>query len=546
MQRVTKWGFLYHLAAALLLFSLPGLRLGTPAWHMTRPLILVFGGLAAAYLAGTVLLASWGRARAAGSLDGALIALAMFGAVTIVALTLDYQFPRAAFLAAVAIGVALLTLYPTLSRFLPPLAILCLLTSLVVLGLPAMTRVVIRPDVPASRANGFLGTSLYGMDVVRYQNVIPAGRKFTAFGSILEFEDGYLVATGDGDLFRVKLPEGKDAIVEQLPTHVPLNMAAFDKASAGSKSGQFFRIMDVRTKQRDGRLRVFASHHWWNESKRCSIVRVSLLETTPEKFASTSLDDEWKTVYESTPCLPLAATDWPFSGMEGGGRIQLLDDSTFIVTIGDHGFNGVVYSPDYVSDVHASYGKTLKVHLGSDRKVELFTIGHRNPQGLFVDATGKVWETEHGPQGGDELNLLEPGVNYGWPHVSYGTNYGRLTWPRNPQQGQHIGYALPTYAWVPSIGTSNVIRIEQDLFPAWKGDLLVSALLGGELLRLRLDGNRVVFAEPMRIGERIRDLMEDHTGQILLWTDTRSIILLRPKPAPAQPDTPPATTTPVR
>ncbi|HXW98020.1 MAG TPA: PQQ-dependent sugar dehydrogenase, partial [Gemmatimonadales bacterium] len=162
------------------------------------------------------------------------------------------------------------------------------------------------------------------------------------------------------------------------------------------------------------------------------------------------------------------------------------------------------------------------------------TIGHRNPQGLFIDPNGAVWETEHGPQGGDELNLLEAGLNYGWPHVTYGTDYNKHTWPRNPVQGQHTGYTMPVYVWLPSIGTSNLIRLRGDLFPLWKDDLIVSSLVGGEVFRIRLDGKRVVFAEPLRIGERVRDLIEDHTGRIIMWTDSRSIIEMRPSKSPLE------------
>jgi hypothetical protein len=534
MQRAPKWAIVFHLALALLLFSLPGLRLGIAAWHLSRQQWIVFGGLAVAYLAGALLLTVRERVRAPQWLVALLIALATFGAVTIVQVMLDYQFPRLAYVAAVVLGGVGLTIYPYASRILAPLAIFVSLAAATALALPAMTKVTIRADAPMHRESARLGTSLYDLDVTWYRNVIPSGAKFSAFGSIAEFENGYLVATGDGDLYRVKLPPDAPAQVEHLPTRVPLNIAAFDKATGQNGSGQFFRIMDVRARERNGKLQVFASHHWWNESAHCSVLRVSLLETTHEQLASTSLDGDWTTVFESRPCLPLIGKDWPFSGMEGGGRLRLLDDSTFLLTVGDHGFNGVVYPTDYVSDSSASYGKTLKVHLGGDKRVEVFTIGHRNPQGLFIDASGKVWETEHGPEGGDELNLLEAGINYGWPHVTYGTNYGKLTWPRNPHQGQHNGYRLPIYAWVPSVGTSNLIRVQKDLFAAWKDDLVVATLVGGEIFRLRLDGSRVVLTEPVKVGERVRDVLENGAGEIVLWTDSRSIAVVRPGEASAR------------
>lgn len=534
MQRGSKWSVLFHLAVAVLLFSLPGLRLGVTDWHLPREPRLVFGALALAYLGAVALFSLRGRSGAAGLIDGLLISLAAFGAVTILVLALDYQAPRLAYFAAIVLGVAALTLAPLLARFMAPLSILAVIAAGVVVAIPATTKVVIRADAPMHRTDVAIGSSLYDVDLTWFKNAIPAGSKYNAFGSVAEFGDGsFLFADGDGNLFHVTLPAEADPQVQRLPTKVPLNIEGFDKASGESKAGQFFRIMDVRFLEKDGKLRVLASHHWWSDAKKCTVLRVSTLETTTAKFLSESEDKDWKDVFESTPCLPLQGTDWPFSGMEGGGRIRFLDDSTFILSIGDHGFNGVVYSTDYVSNPEASYGKTWKVHLDG-RKPELFTIGHRNPQGLFIDPNGAVWETEHGPQGGDELNLLEAGLNYGWPHVTYGTDYNKHTWPRNPVQGQHTGYTMPVYVWLPSIGTSNLIRLRGDLFPLWKDDLIVSSLVGGEVFRIRLDGKRVVFAEPLKIGERVRDLIEDHTGRIIMWTDSRSIIEMRPSKSPLE------------
>lgn len=80
---------------------------------------------------------------------------------------------------------------------------------------------------------------------------------------------------------------------------------------------------------------------------------------------------------------------------------------------------------------------------------------------------GTLWSTEHGPRGGDEINVLEEGEHYGWPMVTYGTRYGNQDWPANPNQGRHLGYQAPVYAFVPSIGISNLIQIENELFPYW-------------------------------------------------------------------------------
>ena len=193
--------------------------------------------------------------------------------------------------------------------------------------------------------------------------------------------------------------------------------------------------------------------------------------------------------------------------MEVGGRMFLRDPDTLILTLGDHDFAGVESQQILAQDPEASYGKILLLHLAEGR-AEVLSMGHRNPQGLFVDRLGQVWETEHGPQGGDELNLIIQGANYGWPLVTYGTDYGAVAWVLSHDQGQHEGYDKPVFAWVPSIGVSNLVRLQGVGFPLWKDDLLVGSLHGKSLFRIRLDNHRVVFAEPIEIGERVRDLIE--------------------------------------
>jgi cytochrome c2 len=113
--------------------------------------------------------------------------------------------------------------------------------------------------------------------------------------------------------------------------------------------------------------------------------------------------------------------------------------------------------------------------------------------------------------------------------VTYGVDYGTFKWPLNPKQGEHEGFEAPFYAWMPSIGVSNLVGVEKDLFPAWKGDLLVSSLAGHRIFRVRIRDDRVAYAEPILIDTRIRDIAEGQDGQIVLWADEdNTIISLRP------------------
>ena len=152
---------------------------------------------------------------------------------------------------------------------------------------------------------------------------------------------------------------------------------------------------------------------------------------------------------------------------------------------------------------------------------EVFSLGHRNIQGLAVHpVTGELWQTEHGPQGGDELNLVQAGRNHGWPLVTYGRNYGTGT--RIGEDGPKAGFEHPLQWWMPvSIAPSGLAFITSDRYPGWKGQLLLGALRAQVLVRLSLEGSRVVAQEQMLASQRarIRDVRQGPDGWIYLLTD---------------------------
>ena len=152
---------------------------------------------------------------------------------------------------------------------------------------------------------------------------------------------------------------------------------------------------------------------------------------------------------------------------------------------------------------------------------EVFTLGHRNIQGLTVHpATGELWQTEHGPQGGDELNVIEAGRNYGWPLVTYGRNYGIGT--RIGEEGPKPGFEQPLQWWAPvSIAPSGMTFVTSDRYPGWKGSVLVGALRAQTLVRLTLDGRKVVAQEQLlaALQKRIRDVRQGPDGWIYLVND---------------------------
>jgi glucose/arabinose dehydrogenase len=184
-------------------------------------------------------------------------------------------------------------------------------------------------------------------------------------------------------------------------------------------------------------------------------------------------------------------------------------------------------------DLSNHHGKIIRLH--EDGRVptdnpfagragarqEIWSYGHRNVQGLGIDpTTGELWANEHGPQGGDELNRIQPGRNYGWPVIGYGVNYTTGLAIHSGTQRQ--GMEQPASVWVPSIGISGLMFYTGDRFPQWRGHLFVGGMAGQQLVRLTVDGQRAVQQETLvRQMGRIRDVRQGPDGFIYLVTDDR-------------------------
>jgi aldose sugar dehydrogenase len=232
----------------------------------------------------------------------------------------------------------------------------------------------------------------------------------------------------------------------------------------------------------------------------------------------------------------IEADAWGTRGQHFGSRLAFDRDGYLYVTTGDR---GEMQRAQNAMD-HA--GATLRLHddgrvpadnpfVGrGDARAEIFTYGNRNGQGLVVHpVTGQVWQHEHGPRGGDEVNLLLPGRNYGWPVITYGINYDG-----NPisDRTQQAGMEQPVHHWVPSIATSGMAIYDGELFPEWRGDFFVGGLAGQVLARLRMDGTRVVAEERLLEGAgRIRDVRVAPDGAIYILLDAPNASLLRLSPA---------------
>ena len=224
-------------------------------------------------------------------------------------------------------------------------------------------------------------------------------------------------------------------------------------------------------------------------------------------------------------------------GRHYGGRLVIAGDGTLFITLGDRG------ERDKVQNKKINRGQIIRINTDGSvpddnpfvgkkgLRPETFSHGHRNPQGAALHPdTSKLWVHEHGPAGGDEVNVVEAGRNYGWPVIGYGKHYsGAKVGVGTKKRGME----QPVHYWDPSIAPSGMTFYTGDKFPKWKGNLLVGALGHQTVVRLTLDGEKVVGEERILddLGERIRDVRMGPDGYIYLLTDEHNGRILRLEPS---------------
>ena len=246
---------------------------------------------------------------------------------------------------------------------------------------------------------------------------------------------------------------------------------------------------------------------------RFNISAISIDKKTLEKKSG------WRTIFE-TEDIPNTRD---YDKLASGGRLLIVGNILYF-TIGD--FNDGRFPENKLPVAQSptsSFGKIYEYDL-STHKVKLNSIGHRNPQGLVFTKDGRLLSTEQGPEGGDELNDIVDGRNYGWPYQTYGTQYGKFSWPIKSTGLNDNSFEEPLYAWVPSPAISPIIQLKA-FNDAWDGDLLIGSLKAQSLFRLRLFQDRVLFSEPIWIGHRVRDIVE-FGHRIILMTDDPALIIL--------------------
>ena len=222
-------------------------------------------------------------------------------------------------------------------------------------------------------------------------------------------------------------------------------------------------------------------------------------------------------------------------GQHYGSRMAFDNENYLYFTIGDRGNRNV--NPQ---DISVDGGKVYRINddgtIPDDNpfidvpnaKKAIYSYGHRNPQGIFKHPkTGKIWTNEHGPRGGDEINIIEKGKNYGWPKITYGKNYSGTTITKNKSLP---GMEQPLYYWLPSIAPSSFEYISSEMYPDWKGSLLAGALVFKYIERIGIKNNKVVSRSKIAEGlGRPRDIVQGPDGYVYVSIENKGVYKILPK-----------------
>jgi cytochrome c2 len=380
---------------------------------------------------------------------------------------------------------------------------------------------------------------------------VPLARKFVSIppperegggGAVTSWGKYIVLITHEGKLYFVDA----DLNVTQSKIAAPLN--GFDdyfemaqRAPYDTREHYFgnFRFNDIAHVNVGNRQALLVAYTKYDKERTCYTTTVSRLiveDPANDILNYSAAPGDWAEIFQTSPCLPLKETWRPIEGHMAGSRMAYDGERTVFLTSGDYHWDGVYgprtrpgvdpeHGPAVAQDTNADYGKVIAIDVVTGKAHHL-ARGLRNMQGIARDAKGRIWTVEHGVNGGDELNLIVKGKNYGWPLESYGTLYSGLPLPTK-RLGRHEKFQQPVFAWIPSIAVSGLMQVS-GFHEAWDGDLLAGTLVSESLVRIRIADNRVVLTEAIQVGHRVRHVHQHTDGRIVLWTDEQKLIVLSP------------------
>lgn len=361
-------------------------------------------------------------------------------------------------------------------------------------------------------------------------------------GGIEAHGETVVVATALGRIGYLDLANHQIGYLEET---VPMNVRGLMESEAWNRTvfnRNWFRVHDLLlTDAGDDIATLLISHHFYDGSgnicNRITSVQVAF------SSGAMSVAGDFETKLDIAPCINLEDVGYSFDGHMSGGRLYPAGDGTVFMTVGDFGIGGKKGNAELDRlGSPGQLGRLLRLDLETG-EASIFAEGLRNSQGLTIDSQGRIWTTDHGPQGGDEVNLMREGLDYGWPRVSLAFEYAdayqkRIPLRPSPVQGRHDGYEAPVYAFLPSVGVGQIIEVPQaeGAFPLWERDLLVASLRARTLFRIRLEGDAAIYAEPIVLNHRLRDMIPLEDGRIALLTDANTVLVLADPYAEKVPD----------
>lgn len=323
------------------------------------------------------------------------------------------------------------------------------------------------------------------------------------------------------------------AILENNFDEIPMNLDGLYRSGHPDQNFRidWFRVNGLYSQIIDKNVHeLYVSHNAYLENKDCITHNITKTKVSVQGDSVRQID-KWETIFTASPCIDpepeKIAAARPYPGHISGGPMIEFDDNRLLVAIGDYNRHGLGGIDEWAMNPANPYGKTILLNKESG-DWSVFSTGNRNISGLYKDENDTIWAVENGPRGGDELNILAEGKNYGWPRVSYGLWYDHsFELIGKHKAGTHPEFTKPIYSWVPSVAPRGLVKINGTKFEYWENDLIVGTMTDNSLHRLRLtDNNIVVFDERIDLGHRMRDLVVLPDGKLALITDDNYLIII--------------------
>lgn len=360
-----------------------------------------------------------------------------------------------------------------------------------------------------------LPSTLYDITVEKIAAPMDKGEG----GAIAPLGDEIYLMTRLGAFYRLQPGDNAFRIISLTP---PADVVREGVFYSRSKDFTSLGYKDLRLRETAGGVEITVSESRIDRDENCVGIVVSQAVVPRAALSGDGTAAQWREVWRSTPCITSAGGSFPF---QSGGDMAFLEDGRLAIFVGDFGVDGHNRKTAGVDPqtLDNDYGKVVAIDTSSGASA-ILSYGHRNPGGLAIGPDGALWQSEHGAQGGDEINRIVEGGNYGWPFETYGVHYGTRNWPLDETIGDHDRFIRPVYAFVPSMAMSSLALIRGNEFSLWRDDLILGTLKYKRLMRLHIREGRVIFAEPLLLRARVRDLAINDHGVIYVKDDVRPFV----------------------